>query len=82
LDQPDPGKISGLNGAYKSVLELLALYIPSAPVEEKGYKNMINLPDWVTIRKIIIKFKKSFENGKISLFPACLFFKRDMDYVM
>jgi hypothetical protein len=74
-------KSPGLNDAYKSVLEVLALYIPSAPVEEKGYKNMINLPDWVIIRKIIIKFKKSFENGRISLFPACPFFKGDMDDV-
>jgi len=48
-------------------------------VEEKGYKNMINLPDWATIDKIIIKFKKSFENGRISLFPACPFFKGDME---
>jgi hypothetical protein len=63
-------KSPGLNDAYKSFLEVLALYIPSVPVEEKGYKKMINLPDWVTIRRIIIKFKKSFENGRISLFPA------------
>ena len=39
-------------------------------MEEKGYKSMINLPDWLNIHNIIIKIQKSFENGRFSLFPT------------
>ena len=51
----------------------MVLYIPSAPVEEKGYKSMINLPDWLNIHNKIIKIRKSFENRRFFLFPTCPF---------
>jgi hypothetical protein len=39
-------------------------------VEEKGYKNMINLPDWLNNQNKNYKMRKSLENGRILLFPA------------
>ena len=51
--QPEPGD---LKIAYKAVLLQMGVYIPSAPVEEKGYKRMINLPDWLNMQNIFIKF--------------------------
>jgi len=48
-------------------------------VEEKGYKSMINLPDWLNIHNIIIKIRKSLENGRFSLFPICPFSEANMD---
>jgi len=48
----------------------LALYILSVPVEEKGYKNTINLPDWLNNHNKNYKMRKSLENGRILLFPA------------
>lgn len=48
----------------------MGVYIPSAPVEEKGYKRMINLPDWLNIQNKFIKFKNS---GKIGgIFPVIM----------
>jgi hypothetical protein len=41
----------------------MGVYIPSAPVEEKGYKRMINLPDWLNMQNIFIKFKNSGKNN-------------------
>ena len=41
--------------------------MPSAPVEEKGYKNMINLPDWQNIHNIIIKCENRLKNRRIIL---------------
>jgi len=34
--------------------------LPFAPVETKGYKSMINLPDWIIAHKIVRKSKKQF----------------------
>jgi len=48
-------------------------------VEEKGYKSMINLPDWLNIHNIIIKIRKSFENGRFSLFPTYPFSEVNKD---
>jgi hypothetical protein len=39
-------------------------------VEEKGYKNMINLPDWLNIHNKIIKCENGLKNRGIILFPA------------
>jgi len=50
-------------------------------VEEKGYKSMINLPDWLNIHNIIIKIRKSFENGRFSLFPTYPFSEANKDDV-
>jgi hypothetical protein len=49
--QPEPGD---LKIAYKAVLLQMGVYIQSAPVEEKGYKRMINLPDWLNMQNIFI----------------------------
>jgi hypothetical protein len=40
-------------------------------VEEKGYKSIMNLPDWVNIHNIFIKSEKQFENGRIYLPDTC-----------
>jgi hypothetical protein len=66
-------KSVGLQIAYKPPLRQLVLYIPSAPVEEKGYKSIMNLPDWVNIHNIFIKSEKQFENGIIYLPGTCPF---------
>ena len=54
----------------------MGLYIPSAPVEEKGYKSMINLPDWLNIHNIIIKFKNRLKTGEFFSFLGALFQRR------
>jgi len=59
--------------AYKPPLQQLVLFISSAPVEGKGYKSVMNLPDWVNIRNIFIKSEKRFENGRIYLPDTCPF---------
>jgi hypothetical protein len=43
-----------------SVLTKLADYLSCTPVEPKGYKKMINLPDWLVWHSIPIKSKKRF----------------------
>jgi hypothetical protein len=68
-----PTKPAGLPIAYKPPLRQLVLNISSVPVEEKGYKSIMNLPDWVNIRNIIIKSEKRFENGRIYLPATCPF---------
>ena len=57
----------------------MGVYIPSAPVEEKGYKRMINLPDWLNIQNIFIKLKNSGKIGVIFLFIMGIFFLPDKD---
>jgi hypothetical protein len=44
-------------------------------VEEKGYKRMINLPDWLNIQNIFLKLKNSgkigeFSSSFLAFFPA------------
>jgi hypothetical protein len=65
-------KSFGLKVAYKSVLFKIALNMAPAPVEEKGYKSMINLPDWISVSYFISKFQKSFENERILSWPVLL----------
>jgi hypothetical protein len=48
-------------------------------VEEKGYKRMINLPDWLNMLNIFIKFKNSGKTGGIFLFIMGIFFLPDKD---
>jgi hypothetical protein len=76
-DQPDLAKSPDLKGAYKSVLRELGLYIPFAPVEEKGYKSMINLPDWSNIHSIIIKFENHVKTEGFFSSNGMFFLKRD-----
>jgi hypothetical protein len=55
----NPARIQSRNidfkNVYKAVLVQIGVYIPSAPVEEKGYKRMINLPDWLNMQNIFLK---------------------------
>jgi hypothetical protein len=43
------------------------------PVETKGYKNIVNLPDWLKSHSIFIKFKKSYVNGFLYTLEQCPF---------
>jgi hypothetical protein len=36
-----------------------------SPVETKGYKNIVKLPDWLSARNISIKYDKPYQNGRI-----------------
>jgi hypothetical protein len=50
---------SSVNGIYKIVKQLdirIAAFLSCSPVEGKGYKNVLNLPDWQNKPK---KIKKS-----------------------
>jgi hypothetical protein len=60
-------KPTGIQIAYKTPIRQLVLYIASAPVEEKGYKSIMNLSDQENIHNIFIKSRKQFENGRIYL---------------
>jgi hypothetical protein len=42
-------------------------------VEEKGYKNMIKLPDWKIIQRVFIKFEKRSKTGEFLLFCPLFF---------
>jgi hypothetical protein len=44
-----------------------------SPVETKGYKNIVNLPDWLVSHNISIKSEKPYQNGRIYLFESCPF---------
>jgi hypothetical protein len=46
----------------------------SAPVEGKGYKRIIKLPDWPNKQKIMLKSQKKFTFAKIYLVILYLFF--------
>jgi hypothetical protein len=52
--------------------------MPSAPVEEKGYKSMINLPDWQNIHNLIIKFENRLKTGEFFL-PCVPFFRGERE---
>ena len=43
------------------------------PVETKGYKNIVNLPDWLGSHNISVKSEKPYQNGKIYLLESCPF---------
>jgi hypothetical protein len=59
----------------------MGVYIPSVPVEEKGYKRMINLPDWLNIQNIFIKLKNSGKNRVIFSVIMGIFSLPDLDDV-
>ncbi len=48
-----------------SVLTKLKDYLPCTPVELKGYKKMINLPDWLVWHSIPVKSKKRFSGDAL-----------------
>lgn len=43
------------------------------PVEAKGYKNIVNLPDWLFQHNISVKSEKPYQNGRIYLLESCPF---------
>ncbi len=48
--------------------------VPSeSPVEIKGYKSILDLPDWLNKHGIPVKSEKSYQDGKIYLFDTCPF---------
>jgi hypothetical protein len=48
--------------------------IPSdSPVEIKGYKNILDLPDWLNKHGIFVKCEKSYQDGRIYLLETCPF---------
>ena len=48
--------------------------VPSeTPVETKGYKNIINLPDWLSDHGIRVKSEKPYGDGTIYLLDTCPF---------
>jgi len=62
--------------AYKLFPEQSAFYKPPAPVEKKGYKNMIKLPDLRNIQNIFINPGKGREIGEFLLRYPLFFFNR------
>ena len=50
----------------------MALYMAPAPVEEKGYKSMINLPDWISVSYLMANFKNRLKTGEFSSCPVLL----------
>jgi len=47
--------------------------LAGAPVEIKGYMNILNLSDWLNKHGIIIKSEKPYQNGRIYLLDTCPF---------
>jgi len=48
--------------------------IPSeSPVEIKGYKNILDLPDWLNEHGIRVKSEKPYQDGRIYLLDTCPF---------
>ena len=44
-----------------------------SPVETKGYKNIVKLPDWLFKHNIFVKSEKPYQNGRIYLLESCPF---------
>ena len=44
-----------------------------SPVEIKGYKNIVKLPDWLFQHNISVKSEKPYQNGRIYLLESCPF---------
>jgi hypothetical protein len=49
--------------------------VPSeSPVEGKGYKNIMNLPDWSAEHEILLKSEKTYRDGD-NISPICALFQ-------
>jgi len=64
----------------RELLETLGAFLPAessspavSPVETKGYKNIVKLPDWLRNHSIPIKSEKPYQNGRIYLLASCPF---------
>jgi hypothetical protein len=51
----------------------LADFLPRAPLEPKGYKNIMNSPDWLARLDICAKLKKPCSGSRISIPDKSLF---------
>jgi P4 family phage/plasmid primase-like protien len=75
LSVPDsPGVVTA------ELLHTLASRLPTqdqvpagTPVEIKGYKNIVKLPDWLTDHGILVKSEKPYKDGRIYLLDTCPF---------
>ena len=75
LSVPDsPGVVTA------ELLHTLASRLPTqdqvpagTPVEMKGYKNIVKLPDWLTDHGILVKSEKPYKDGTIYLLDTCPF---------
>ncbi len=61
-------------------LENLCMALPAdaglptgSPVETKGYKSVLKLPDWLALHNISVKYEKPYQNGRIYLLESCPF---------
>jgi P4 family phage/plasmid primase-like protien len=61
-------------------LHTLASQLPTSdqvpvetPVEMKGYKNILHLPDWLNDHGILVKSEKPYKDGRIYLLDTCPF---------
>ena len=45
----------------------------AVPVETKGYKNILNLPDWLREHGIVVKSEKPYANGFLYILNQCPF---------
>ena len=66
--------------SFAELLEKLCMALPIAsnsptesPVETKGYKNIVKLPDWLFQHNIFVKSEKPYQNGRIYLLESCPF---------
>jgi hypothetical protein len=62
------------------LLENLCMALPAeaglptgSPVETKGYKSILKLPDWLAAHNISVKSEKPYQNGIIYLLEFCPF---------
>jgi hypothetical protein len=69
--EPDYRQTNWFKIVKKELSAQIARYILSAPLEEKGYKCIINLPDWQNKQKNIIKSKKTARRSGIFLSVPC-----------
>jgi len=67
-------KPAGIKNVNIDCLTRLARYMPSAPVEIKGYKIIVNLPDWQKIYQNRLKFKKKFATAEFFFLIRSPFF--------
>ena len=75
LSVPDP-----IHGVNSEQLRTLASQLPTgaqvqadSPVEMKGYKNILDLSDWLNKHGILVKSEKSYQDGRIYLLETCPF---------
>jgi len=66
-------KTKGITIVNTELLDCLGLYISSAPVEGKGYKRILKLPDWLNNQHNMIKSPKQYAGSRIYPVTSCPF---------